>query len=143
MTVGCKPTRRDGRTEGRRDGGTEGRRDGGTEGRRDGGTEGRRDGGTEGRRDGGTEGRRDGGTRTEGRRDGGKEGRRDGSGTEGRGRRRDIHLTRCLRTLRARLQSTPGGKAPLVAARGAREGLWLEQGGTGCPGGLPLRGSKA
>ena len=29
-----------------------------------------------------------------------------------------IHLTRCLRTLRAR---------PLVAARGAREGLWLEQ----------------
>ena len=34
-----------------------------------------------------------------------------------------IHLTRCSRTLRARLHSR---QAPLVAARGAREGLWLE-----------------
>ena len=34
-----------------------------------------------------------------------------------RGDTRPVHLTRCLRTLRAR--------QPLVAARGAREGLWL------------------
>ena len=35
-------------------------------------------------------------------------------------RRARFHLTRCLRTLCARLP-------PLVAASGAREGLWLEQ----------------
>ena len=40
-----------------------------------------------------------------------------------------FHLTRCLRTLRARLQSSfSATEPPLVAARGAREGLWLEQG---------------
>ena len=36
-----------------------------------------------------------------------------------------VHLTRCLRTLRARLQAA--FQPPLVAARGAREGLLLEQ----------------
>ena len=35
-----------------------------------------------------------------------------------------VHLTRCSRTLRARLVAPL--VAPLVAARGAREGLWSE-----------------
>ena len=68
--------------------------------------------------------------------------------------REHLHLvTRCLRTLRARLPFQP----PLVAARGAREGLWLEQGSIedaardqrrsmrACLAlrpGLPLRGSE-